>query len=142
MKGRQAHDVTPGSGDAIQESAQRQTILLVDDEEIVRNVVQRLLEPFGYRVLAASCADEAEAIFETHVREVSLLLTDVHMPGSSGPDLYHRLTEKRPDLPVVYMSGSPDAAQAMVGEGRTLLVKPFAAEELLKAVREAPNGGA
>ena len=91
-------DVTQGS----------ETILVAEDEEGVRGLVQNILEGEGYKLLCASTVDEAQQIFRKHASEVDLLLIDVVMPGGSGPELYERLVKEHPGLKVLYMSGYTD----------------------------------
>jgi len=111
-----------------------ETILLVEDEEPVRELVCRVLEGAGYEVLAAGLPSEAEQLL-TETEHVDLLLSDVVMPEMSGYELAARVRERRPDIRLLFMSGYahrvPGAEQA---EGR-LLQKPFAPEQLARAVR-------
>ena len=113
-------------------------ILLVEDEEMVREPARRLLAQRGYRVLVAGSADEALEV-AAGAEHLDLLLTDVVMPGLSGKELAELLAERRPGLPVLYMSGySQDviAHQGVLEEGVALVEKPFVAHDLLEAVRE------
>ena len=84
-----------------------ETVLLVEDEEAVRLLTRRILERAGYRVFDAANAEQAEALFEQHGSLFNLLVTDVIMPGASGPRLFERLARQRPDLKVLYVSGYP-----------------------------------
>ncbi len=116
------------------------TILVVEDEPAVRELVRRVLERQGYRVHVA--CDGAEA-FERATRlgePLDLLLTDVVMPALTGRELVARLRLTLPDLPVVYMSGYTDdvvAARDALGAHMRFLPKPFSSRDLLKTVREA-----
>ena len=114
------------------------TVLLVEDEEIVRNLAARALTHAGYRVLSAAAPTEAIGLFEEHGRNVSLLLTDVVMPEMHGPALARRLNATRPDLPVLFMSGYSDSipAGATGTERAAFLAKPFAPADLVTAVGE------
>jgi DNA-binding NtrC family response regulator len=115
-----------------------ETILLVEDEEIVRVPAQRMLSRQGYTVLVAGNADEALAIADPE-QHIDLLLTDVVMPGMSGKDLAGKMTLARPELRVLYMSGySEDVIvhQGALEPGVHLIEKPFAAEALLRKVRD------
>jgi two-component system cell cycle sensor histidine kinase/response regulator CckA len=114
------------------------TVLLVDDEESVRRVTRRVLERSGYRVFAAAGPVEAMELFEEHRDCIDMLLTDVVMPGMTGPELADALLGERPGLPVLFMSGH--CYEAL--QGRTvgelpfmLLNKPFGPDELNRAVR-------
>jgi PAS domain S-box-containing protein len=120
-----------------------ETILLVEDEDVVRDPARRLLSQFGYRVLAASDADEAIAVAANYDGDVHLLLTDVVMPGRSGKDLAAELSAVRPDMKVLYMSGySHDLIvhRGMLGEGVNLLQKPFSSHQLRERIRAVIDG--
>ena len=120
-----------------------QTVLVVDDAEGIRNLTRRLLERQGYRVLLAADAGEAHRLFEQHP-SIDLLLTDVVMPGTSGPQLVRQLVERRPALKVVYMSGYTDDAiirHGLLDPANALLHKPFTAATLGPRVRDALDGG-
>lgn len=115
------------------------TVLVVEDEEVVLAVVQRVLEAKGYTTLTAARPDEAERIFDRKCDEIALLLTDVVMPGSSGPDLHRRLIAKRPSLRVLYMSGYAEVAARRDGvlpPGSPFIRKPFGPEQLAQKIRE------
>ena len=115
------------------------TILLVEDEEAVREMATRLLERAGYTVLATSTPSEACAIFEAEPARISLLVTDIIMPGMHGPVLAERLVSRRPDLRVVFVSGYSDTMPGTTaGVARVaFLPKPFTAAALIAAVQEA-----
>jgi two-component system, cell cycle sensor histidine kinase and response regulator CckA len=120
-----------------------ETILVVEDQESVRNVVRRALEDVGYRVLEAADGGEALAAYERHAGEVGLLLTDVVMPGMSGKELVRRARQLEPDLPVLYMSGYAEehiARQGIVDADANLLEKPFDPVMLQRKVRAALDG--
>jgi two-component system cell cycle sensor histidine kinase/response regulator CckA len=123
-----------------------ETVLLVEDEEAVRLLVRLILQNMGYRVLVAGNPPEAEALFARYGQEIDGLITDVIMPGGSGPTLFESLSRTKPNLRVLYMSGYTDDAmfrRGRLGEGVTFLQKPFAAEALLRTLREvldAPPG--
>ena len=116
-----------------------ETILLVEDEDVVRALARRVLERAGYHVL--ECANGAEAIdvAERHEERIHLLLTDVVMPGLRGHEVAQRVAESRPGIKVLYMSGYAD--EALLGPSAigydTLIEKPFAVESLTRRVREA-----
>ncbi|HXG69379.1 MAG TPA: ATP-binding protein, partial [Gemmatimonadaceae bacterium] len=120
-----------------------ETILIVEDEDGVRLLTRRILEQSGYRVFDANDADHAEAVFAKHARVIDLLLTDVVMPGISGPKLFARLQEQQPGLKVLYLSGYTQGAiveQGPLGPGIELLQKPFTAAALNERVREVIEG--
>ena len=102
-----------------------------------------ILERAGYNVFSARNSQEAEAAFQESGRDFALLLTDVIMPGGSGPDLHRRLSASRSPLPVLYMSGYTGHVtvdQRRLETGAPFLQKPFDADVLLRAVRRAMNG--
>ena len=117
-----------------------ETILVVEDEDGVRSVLERILERNGYRVITAATAREAlELVADDGLQRIDLLLSDVVMPEMSGVELSERLTERRPSLPVLFMSGY--AEEEMIQRGHTmervLLEKPFIAADLLKAIDQS-----
>jgi signal transduction histidine kinase len=116
-----------------------ETILLVEDDEPVRLLADRLLRGGGYRVLTASHAGEALLLSEQHEGPIHLLLTDVVMPLMSGCRLAERLRPSRPEMRVLYMSGHTDHGgngHGSLGADTPLLQKPFGPEALQSKVRE------
>ncbi|MFQ5743960.1 MAG: ATP-binding protein, partial [Acidobacteriota bacterium] len=114
-------------------------ILLVEDQEDVRDVARRALEAQGYEVLAAAGPREAEELFAEHLGEIELLVIDVVMPEMDGPTLCRQLSDKSPSLKVLYMSGYAERAMlrnGVLGPGRPFIPKPFTPAQLLKKVRE------
>ncbi|HVD93076.1 MAG TPA: ATP-binding protein [Vicinamibacterales bacterium] len=114
------------------------TVLVVEDQDPVRFLARRILEWAGYKVFDAPGAAEAEAFFATHGADIDLLLTDVMMPGLSGPALFARLVIQYPALKVLYVSGYTDDMIAHRGEldpGVEFLQKPFTADSLKRKVR-------
>ncbi len=117
-----------------------ETVLVVEDEDGVRKIAERILRGAGYRVQTASNGEEALRLCEKHDGEIDLLLTDVVMPRMSGRELAERLARTSPKLKVLFMSGYADDAIAhgtVLGPGMRLIGKPFAAAELTRRVREA-----
>jgi CheY-like chemotaxis protein len=115
-----------------------ETILLVEDEAAVRDLTRRCLEQRGYSVLQAASAEDALEVLAKHSGRLDLLLTDVVMPGASGPELANRLTAERPDLHVLFVSGYPDDSPASAGvleNGTAFLQKPFTPDVLARKVR-------
>jgi two-component system, cell cycle sensor histidine kinase and response regulator CckA len=115
-----------------------QTVLVVEDEEGVRELAKRLLMKQGYTVLVAANADEALRLFEAN-QTIDVLLTDVVMPGASGPELTRQLVEQRPALRVIYMSGYTEDAIVQHGilkPGIAFLNKPFNSETLGAKIRQ------
>ncbi|HMJ14267.1 MAG TPA: ATP-binding protein [Polyangiaceae bacterium] len=116
-----------------------ETILLVEDQDEVRQVAGDILRRFGYRVLEARNAAEALDTSERHALPVHLLLTDVVMPQMSGPELAARLRTRRPSLRVLYTSGYSEGAElhpAIDDEKTIFLHKPLIPETLAQSVRE------
>jgi PAS domain S-box-containing protein len=120
-----------------------ETILLAEDEQEVRDLVGELLSGLGYRVLTAANGAEAVAVCQRHPGRIDLMLSDVIMPGMSGPDAAARLRTLRPEMKVLYVSGYTDNAIARHGRfepGVSLLLKPFDPAELARAVRRRLDG--
>ena len=116
---------------------------MVEDEEAVRTLACRVLRGKGYRVLEAASADLALAILGGSHEPIDLLVTDVVMPGMSGPLLAQRLIGHHPALRVLYMSGYAEEAierQGSLPAGGDLLEKPFTADQLARRVRAAIAG--
>jgi two-component system cell cycle sensor histidine kinase/response regulator CckA len=116
-----------------------ETILLVEDEAGVRQLVREMLQLLGYRILEASNGPEAIRIFERHQGSIDLLLTDVIMPQVSGRELAERLKTLRPSLKVLYISGYTDdmlAHHGVLESNVFLLQKPFAPDDLAKKLRD------
>jgi two-component system, cell cycle sensor histidine kinase and response regulator CckA len=116
-----------------------ETILLVEDEELLRKVVTEFLSHIGYNVLSAANAREAMKIAQKHTGKIHLLVTDVIMPEVPGPELARNLCVARPDLKVMYISGFDDGSLAPDGvlqPGTVLLTKPFSVRLLSAKMRE------
>ena len=116
-----------------------ETVLVVEDADGLRELARRLLTRQGYTVLLAANADEALRLFEQHA-SIDALLTDVIMPGASGPELTAQLIRQRPALTVIYMSGYTEDAIVQHGvlkPGIFFLNKPFTSETLGQKIREA-----
>jgi PAS domain S-box-containing protein len=113
------------------------TILLVEDDEIMRSLTRKLLEENGYTVVEADDGKSALEWVESHPEPIDLLLTDVVMRRMSGPELVERLEASRPNLKVVYMSGYTGELMAnreVLKAGVTLLEKPFSRTALLNTI--------
>jgi two-component system, cell cycle sensor histidine kinase and response regulator CckA len=114
------------------------TVLVVDDEDAVRQVVGHLVASYGFRVLSARDSREAVELFRQHAAEVRLALLDVTMPGREGTDALQELRRVRVDLPVVLMSGytEPEVMGRFPGAAPSgFLQKPFHAADLFRVLR-------
>ena len=111
-----------------------ETILLAEDDDVVRDVAVRMLSGAGYTVIGARYGSEALELAEQY--DFDLLLTDVVMPGLSGPETATRLRERSPGMPVLFMSGYAPETEGSLG-GAELVRKPFRPGDLLAAVRRA-----
>jgi CheY-like chemotaxis protein len=124
-----------------------ETVLLVEDEEQVRELARRVLERVGYTVLAAQDAEAATAIADRHAGHIHLLVTDMLLPHLSGRELAARLSIHRPAIKVLYISGTSEGSVArlrLLEPGMEFLEKPFSLDRLLRTVRQVlgrPDGG-
>ena len=128
--------VNPASTD--EAAGGSETILLVEDDPAVRFLTRRILEAAGYRVFDCASPGQAKELFEKDIDLVNILVTDVIMPGFSGPRLFESLASSRPALRVLYLSGFTGDTILQQGElepGFSLLQKPFTADELKRRVR-------
>jgi PAS domain S-box-containing protein len=116
-----------------------ETILLAEDDEMLRPLAKGLLDKLGYTVLEAENADQALGVAGAHAGPIHLLVSDVVMPGASGRELARRLAETRPATRVLYVSGYTDDAivhHGMLEPGLHFLQKPFTPAALARKVRE------
>ena len=119
-----------------------ETILLVEDEDVVRGLTRKILMQAGYNVLDARSGDEAIRLCATHAGPIDLLLTDVVMPEVSGKEVADRLLELRPSIHVLYMSGYTDEAivqHGVLDANVKFIQKPFTWVGLTRKVREVLN---
>jgi two-component system cell cycle sensor histidine kinase/response regulator CckA len=115
-----------------------ETILVVEDNNLLRPIIAEMLEPYGYTVLLAADGVEALAVAAQHPRSVDLLLTDVVMPRLNGRELSERLLEKNPNTKVLFSSGYPadTVIQTGIAEARVAFIqKPYVARDLLAKIR-------
>jgi CheY-like chemotaxis protein len=125
-----------------QELRGSETILLVEDEQAIRELVRKVLTRYGYHVLEALDAHDAITIAKRHAAPIHLLLSDIVMPQLSGPDLAQRVVRGRREMRVLYMSGFSSRVGSGVGTlsaSVALLEKPFTPERLATTVRECLN---
>ena len=116
-----------------------ETILVVEDEEVVRNLICAVLSESGYDVMCAASADEALQITRDHDGEIELLLTDVVMPDMHGPKLAGLLSSLKPEMKILYVSGYSEndiSDQGVLDSGLVVLQKPFTRHVLGQKVRE------
>ena len=116
-----------------------ETILVVEDDETIRNLVLKVLKGNGYTVLVAANGDEAERVAGQHHGRIHLLITDVVLPGLSGPEVARRLVTTRTDTRVLYLSGYTNDAvlrRGVLEAGVAFLQKPFTPGVLGRKIRE------
>ena len=114
------------------------TILLVEDEDIVRAIAERALTLQGYKVICATDGEEGLALLDTH-DDIDMLVTDVVMPSMDGPTLGRQARVKRPNLPILFMSGYAEESlrQEIMLDNVNFLPKPFSVQQLGEAVKTA-----
>ena len=119
-----------------------ETVLLVEDEEMLRRLARRVLSQHGYTVLEAGDGDEALTVAEATGSPIDLVLTDVVMPNLSGPELGERISALQPLAKVVYMSGYMDAhgASSAIARGAEFIAKPFTPSALIAKIRGVLDG--
>ncbi len=120
-----------------------ETALVVEDEDLVRELTVRVLETAGFRVLESASPDEALEIARAYDGPIHLLVSDVVMPKMSGPQLAARILESRRSMRVLFVSGYTDSTiidHGILAEGVEFLAKPFGRDQLLTRVREVLDG--
>jgi len=119
-----------------------ETILVVDDHELVRKTVVNILEHANFVVLSADCGASAVKLAQETERTIDLLLSDVNMPEMSGPDLGEILKKTRPDMHVMLMSGGAGGTLLVLNYGWAFIQKPFVASKLVQMITDvlrSPN---
>ena len=135
-----------GEETTIEEAARggTETILVVEDEPPVRDLVCKILKGAGYRVLSATTAVQALEVWQAHMAEIDLLLTDIVMPdGMTGRDLAEKVQAEKPGLKAIFTSGySSDIVgkDFIIEEGVNFLQKPYLPQKLIRAVRKCLDG--
>jgi CheY-like chemotaxis protein len=122
------------------EPARTETILIVDDERVIRVVVRNILQKHGYTVLEAANGTEAMALLESGDQAVDLVVTDMVMPGMTGVELIQRIETADLAIPVIYISGYMSDSmvrEATSGGDKWVLAKPFVPATLMAAVQGA-----
>jgi DNA-binding response OmpR family regulator len=121
-----------------QVSSARPTVLVVDDEEDLRDIMRRMLERRGFDTLVAGDSEQAIATCRDHQGEIDVLVTDLGLPGASGGELSRTAIALRPEMGVVYVSGLPKdiaVTKGLIGDDALLVKKPFTSELLIEALR-------
>jgi two-component system cell cycle sensor histidine kinase/response regulator CckA len=118
----------------------RATILIVDDEKLVRTLLSEILTGHGYQVLEASGGEEALEFCRRHAGPIDLLLSDVRMPAMTGPELALQATSARPDMKLLYISAYSKDSITDVDASVPFLSKPFTPQALLRKIRAVLNG--
>jgi two-component system, cell cycle sensor histidine kinase and response regulator CckA len=109
------------------------TVLVVDDEPVIRTMMTEILQQEGHSVFTAGSGAQALSVFRSHRREIDLLISDIIMPETNGPELATKMQTERPGLPVLLISGSCDTMPA--NSSFEFLPKPFSIPDLLNRVR-------
>jgi len=116
----------------------KETVLVVEDERLVRASVRALLSDLGYRVLVAENGRNAVRVSDDHEGRIDLLLSDIVMPGMSGPDLAREIESRRPGVKTLYMSAHPQEVlieQGRIAPGQPAIAKPFNEDTLAQKIR-------
>lgn len=130
---------SPASGTESIHRRGTETILFVEDEDSLRNVVSDFLRELGYQVLSAAAGREALALSAGHPGVIDVLITDVTMSPLPGPELARQLRSSRPEIKVIYISGYSEALlsdQCRLDSNAALLQKPFTIKLLSARLRE------
>ncbi len=133
-----------GGDDPSAPMAGSETVLLVEDQDQIRSLLARQLERAGFTVMEASNGHEALGVWSTSSEGIDVVVSDIVMPVIDGPTMVEKARATRPDLPVIFISGYPGAADPSEREiplpESQLVRKPFAAAELIAAIRTALDG--
>ena len=117
---------------------ERPTVLVVDDEEDLRDIMRRMLERRGFDTLVAGDREQAMSVCQDHPGVIDVLVTDLNLPGDSGGELARTACGLRPEMGVVYISGLPKdiaVSKGLIGADDLLVKKPFTSDLLLAALR-------
>lgn len=116
-----------------------ETILVVEDAEVIRKMVCAMLAQGGYTVIEAADGHEALRVLEVQSGPVHLVLTDMIMPRMNGTELARRVSQRHPNLPIIFMSGYNDdpVVRGVERGGSIFLAKPFTASALAEKIRQA-----
>jgi two-component system, cell cycle sensor histidine kinase and response regulator CckA len=125
------------------ETSGTETLLVVENEPAIRNLLQVVLSRNGYTVLAAESGREALDLVRTHTGDIHLLITDVMMPDMDGPELVKQLSTIRPDTRALFMSGYMDDTLGdyrILSTNANFIQKPFSPRTIAQKVREILDG--
>jgi DNA-binding response OmpR family regulator len=117
--------------------SERPTVLVVDDEEDLRDIIRRMLDRRGFHTIVAGDSEQAIATCREHDGEIDVLVTDLGLPGVSGGDLSRAAATLRPGMRVVYISGLPKdiaVTKGLIAADALLIKKPFTSEILVDAL--------
>jgi DNA-binding response OmpR family regulator len=117
-----------------------ETLLVVEDEEMLCELLRNTLEAAGYTVLSASDGEQAVSMYESLADDIALVITDIGLPRMSGHEVFRRLRAMKPQARVIIATGyiEPDAKSNLLALGaKHILQKPYLPEEVLRSVREA-----
>jgi DNA-binding response OmpR family regulator len=120
------------------ETDRRPTVLVVDDEEDLRDIMRRMLERRGFDTLVAGDSEQAIETCRDHAGEIDVLVTDLGLPGASGGELSRAASAVRPQMGVVYISGLPKdiaVTKGLISDDALLVKKPFTSDLLIEALR-------
>jgi CheY-like chemotaxis protein len=140
-----ARERDPGPALSQTPAGGHETILLVDDEPLIRTLGQNILQSFGYQVILAEDGAKAVEIFRRDWQQINLVILDLTMPGLAGPDAYQQLVQIDPAVRVLFASGysAEEIAQMPNNRVQGFVRKPYLPEELAQAVRASlPRQGA
>jgi DNA-binding NtrC family response regulator len=120
-----------------------ETILVTEDEDAIRNLIEAVLSNQGYRVITAANGAEALDLARENTGAIDLVITDVVMPRLSGPEMVQRMKADRPDAKVIFMSGyaQQGSLSAIEEEEAEVLEKPFSPQTILTLVRKVLDRG-
>lgn len=118
------------------ESSKNQTILVVDDEELIRILTESFLEQLGYQVLLADCGEQAITIFKAHQDRIQLVLSDITMPGIDGIETAKQLRAIDPELKLIISSGYSSEKSDTLPDRTVFLAKPYSISDLEKAINK------